>query len=119
MVLVGTDLESHEVAEVATRGLLQLREDVVRGAHHAQVDVLRGASALEAELEDEAALERRGIAEHGDDACEETIEHEELSLARELGAGLRGCAQTLLEGLLEGLGRRSTCGSSCRGLQRA
>ena len=66
--------------------------------------MLPGASTLEAQLEDESALQCCGISEHGDDACEETIEHEQLPLARELGAGLRGGAQALFEGLLEGRG---------------
>ena len=105
MVFVGTELESHEVAKVATPGILQFCENVVRRARHPQVDVLRGAGALEPEFEHEAARERHGIAQHGDDAREEPVEHQELALASELGATLRGRSEALLEGLLERLGR--------------
>jgi len=103
VVLVPTDLEGHEVGKVATRGLLPLREDVAGGAHHPQIDVLRGAGALEAKLEDEAALERRGVAHGGGDAGKEAVEHEQLPLASEFGAAPGGRSESLLECLLEGL----------------
>jgi hypothetical protein len=89
---------------VVTSSLLQLREDIVWQAGHAQVDVLRGAGALDAKLEREATFERSCVSEHCDDAREEAIEHEELPLARELGAALRGCTEPILEGPLERLG---------------
>ncbi len=102
MVSVGIHLEGHEVAEVPTAGVLQSGEHVLRRAHHSQVDVLRGAGALESELEHKPALERRGIAEHRGDAGEETVEHQELPLAREKGPRLRRRPEPLLEGLREG-----------------
>ena len=43
------------------------------------------------------------IAEYRDDAREKSIEHEELPLAREVGAGLGGRSEALFERLLEGL----------------
>jgi hypothetical protein len=86
------------------RCLPQLCEDSVWRVHHAEVDVLGGACPLEAKLEDETALEGRCVAEHGGDTREEALEHEELPLARELGAGLRGRSEALLESLLERLG---------------
>jgi len=105
MLFVRSDLEGHEIPEVAAACLLKLREDVVGRAEHAKVDVLRGSRALETKLEHEAAFQRCSISEHGNDACEEAVEHDELTLARELGAVLRGGAEPLLEGLLERLWR--------------
>jgi hypothetical protein len=48
VVVVRRNLERHEVAEVLATGLLQLREEVLQRAHHAEVDVLRGARSFEA-----------------------------------------------------------------------
>jgi hypothetical protein len=73
----------------------------------------------DAQLEDEPALQRGGISEHGDDAGKEAVEDEELALARELGARLDGRAQALLERLLEGLGRGVGAWGHLRGLRTA
>jgi hypothetical protein len=104
MGLVGADLEEHEVTEVATTGLLELRKNLVLRAHDAQVDILRGSRALEAKLEHEATFQHRGITEHHGDTGEEAVKHEELPLARELGTVLCRGADPLLECLLERLG---------------
>ena len=48
VVVVRPDLERHEVAEVLATGLLQLRKQILRRAHHAEVDVLRRACSVEA-----------------------------------------------------------------------
>jgi hypothetical protein len=45
--------------EVARAGLLQPRDDVVDGAHHAQIDVARRAGAGQSVFENQAAFERR------------------------------------------------------------
>ena len=57
--------------------------------------------SLEAQLDDEPALERHGLTEHGHDAGEEPIEHEELPTTRELGPGLPRRAEPLFERLPE------------------
>jgi hypothetical protein len=101
MILVGTDLEGEEVFEIAPCRFLELREHAVGGADEPKVDILRRASALEAKLEDEATLEGRGIAKHGDDPGEKTIEDEELTLACEGGPRLGCAAKALLQRLLE------------------
>ncbi|AUX49051.1 uncharacterized protein SOCE26_105960 [Sorangium cellulosum] len=86
VVIVGADLEVHEVAEVAAPSLLQFREHVVGAAHHSEINVLGGACPRKTQLEDEPALQCGRISEHVDDASEKTIEDKELALARELGA---------------------------------
>jgi hypothetical protein len=92
MVLVGPYFECHEVIKIPPSRLLQSRQHVVGGAKQAQVDVFRRSRSRNAELEDEATLESHPIAEHRDDSCKETREHQQLALARELGARLRRCA---------------------------
>ena len=101
MFRVGTDLEGEEVCEVESGRLLELREHAIAGANETKVDVLRCASALEAQLKDEATLEGRGVAEHGDDPGQKTIEDEELTLACESSARLGSAAKALLQCLLE------------------
>jgi hypothetical protein len=105
MVFVGTDFERHEVAQIATSGLLEFGEDVVGRAGHAQVEILRGPCAREPELEHETTFKHGCVSEHGDEAREEAIEDEELALACELGATSGTRAQALLERLLECHGR--------------
>jgi hypothetical protein len=103
MVIVGTDLEGHEVTKVVTGGPLQPDEDVLRWARHPQIDVLRRARAREPELEHEAAFQDHGVTQRGCDAREEAVEHQKLPLAREVGATSGGRSEALLESLLEGL----------------
>jgi hypothetical protein len=81
---------------------LQLREQLVGRARHAQVDVFRRAGAIEAQLQHEASFQRRGVAHRGDDAREKPIEHQELSTPREVGTDRR--LEPLFERLLERLG---------------
>src|SRR4051812_24083709 len=63
--------------------------------------MLRASGAVKSKLQDEPALERRHVAQHLDESCEEAIEDQELPLASEFGARLRGRTQALLERLLK------------------
>ena len=101
MIFVGTDLEAEEVFEIAPCRFLELCEHAVGRADEAKVDILRRASALEAKLEDEATLEGRGIAKHGNDPGQKAIEDEKLTLACEGCPGLGRAAETLLQRLFE------------------
>src|SRR6185295_1727839 len=105
VVVVGPDLERHEVGEVAAPRLLQLRKHLTRRTHQPEVDVPGGAGPFEAQLEDEPTLEGCRIPEHRDDASEEALEDEELPLAREAGAAPGRSPKALLQRLLEGGGR--------------
>lgn len=104
-MLVASHLEGHEIAEIATRGGLKHREDVVGRYRLAQVDVLGRARAPWTELEGQAALQGHGLAQHIDDAREESIEDQELPPADESGSRARRCSEALLQRLLEGRGR--------------
>ena len=50
-------------------------------------------------LQDEAALQRRGVAEHGGDSREEPIEDKQLPSSRQVGAA-RSCLQPTSSGAL-------------------
>ena len=74
MILIRSDLECHEVAEVPSSRLLQPPEHVVGGARESQIDVLRGSGAIEPELQDKPTFERCRVPEHRDEAGQKAVE---------------------------------------------
>jgi hypothetical protein len=98
---VGLDLEAHVIAEVDSASLLEELQDVGRRSHHSQVDVLRRASALEAQLEHEPALERHRIAGDPAETREEAVDYQELAAAAEVPDGRRPPPDPLFQRLLE------------------
>jgi 56kDa selenium binding protein (SBP56) len=64
MSRVDSYLEGHEVGEVDAARLLEPPEQPVWRAGQPQVDIARGARPLKPDLEHEAALERRRVAQH-------------------------------------------------------
>ena len=104
MIVVGAHLEGEKVSEITSGCFLEVGEHVVGRAHEPQIDILRRSGALEADLEDEAPLQRRGVAKHGDDPSQKAVEHKELSFACEIGSGVCGATEALLQRLLERFG---------------
>ena len=104
MLRIRVYLEEHGIAQVEATGSLKSIEDLVGGAHHAQIYVLRGSSTIEPHFEHESALERHRIANHQGNPGEKPIEDEQLAAAREINAMYRGGSEPLFECLLEGEG---------------
>src|SRR5712691_2185736 len=97
LLWIRLDLERHEVSKVQPACLLKLGKRVPRRPNKAQVHISRRPGPLETNLEDQASLQHRGVAQHATDAREKPVEHEQLPVSRKLGAGPRGVAQPLLQ----------------------
>ena len=63
MIAIGLDDEGEKVAEVHAPDSLKLEEKVVARSAEANVDVACSSRALQSELEDDAPLQDRAIAE--------------------------------------------------------
>ena len=103
---VRLNFEQHAVTEVEATCLLEQLQHVAGRAHHAEVDVLGGSRPRETQLEDEPSLEHHGLAGDLSQPGEEAIEDEQLPATSEGDACGRRGPEPLLEGLLEGQGRR-------------
>jgi len=103
MLVVGTDLEGEEIAEIQPSGFLKPLEDVLGRSRHAEIDIIRRSRPFNAQLNDHPSFDRYRVAKDPNDPREEAIKHEKLSSTTEIGSRVRHDPQSLFESLLEGL----------------
>jgi hypothetical protein len=62
MLVVGTDLEGEEIAEIQPSGFLEPREDILGRSRQAEIDILRSSRAFQAQLDDQPSLQCHRVA---------------------------------------------------------
>jgi hypothetical protein len=73
---VATHFEAHEIAEYLPSSFLKICKYGIRRPGQPQIDILSGPSAFQPKFKYEPAFQEHRVPQHGDDARQESVEHQ-------------------------------------------